>query len=291
MQIEQVSKTIHRKEVLEQIEFTIEPGKVTGIIGRNGAGKTTLLRLMVGIIQPTTGDVKLNEQSIFTYPELKQDIVFVPDSPEALKGFTIKEIERLYHDIYPRFDKELFYRLLERFSLPQNARIGSFSKGMKALFALILAFSTKAKYILLDEPTDGLDVIVKKRILQFIVEAVADFKVAVVISSHRLDELEFLADSIIMLKEGKITESYSLDTLKRLYKKVQVVFPHGLPETVKKMGTLIQQTGKVYIFILEGELEQVIADLKAFNPLYFEELPLTLEDLFVAKLGGDEFVG
>ncbi|NEU30762.1 ABC transporter ATP-binding protein [bacterium LRH843] len=290
MRIERVSKTIHRKQVLEQIDFSIEPGKVTGIIGRNGAGKTTLLRMLVGIIQPTTGDVKLDEKSIFTNPELKQDIVFVPDSPEALKGYNISEIERLYHDIYPRFDRELFYQLLDRFSLPQNARIGSFSKGMKALFALILAFSTKAKYILLDEPTDGLDVIVKKRILQFIVEAVADYEVAVVISSHRLDELEFLADSIIMLKQGKITESYSLDTLKDSYKKVQVVFPHGLPESVQKIGTLLGQTGKVFILVLEGDLEKATSALMAANPLYYEELPLSLEDLFVAKLGGDDFV-
>ncbi len=291
MKIEQLSKKIQKKRVLEHIDFTVERGKVTGVIGRNGAGKTTLLRLMVGILRPTSGNVLIEGKSIYTYPELKQNIVFVPDSSEALKSYTIREIERLYHDIYPRFDRGLFYELLERFNLPLQARIGAMSKGMKALFSLILAFATKAQYILLDEPTDGLDVIAKKRMLQFIVEAVSDYDVAVVISSHRLDELEYLADSIIMIKEGKMTESYTLDSLKESYKKVQVVFPKGLPDTVKKMGTLLGQTGKVYILILEGDVEQVSADLKAFHPLYYEELPLTLEDLFVAKLGGDEFVG
>lgn len=291
MQIEQVSKAIHRKQVLTNIDFSIEPGKVTGLVGRNGAGKTTLLRLLVGIIQPSVGDVKLSGKSIYTHPEMKQNIVFVPDSSEALKGYSIKEIEQLYRDIYPRFDRELFYQLIDRFHLPRNGRINSFSKGMKALFSLILAFSTKAKYILLDEPTDGLDVIVKKRILQFIVEAVADYQVAVVISSHRLDELEFLADSIIMLKNGEVTQEYSLETLKESYKKIQVVFPHGIPEEIQGIGTLLQQTGKVFILIVEGEVEAEIAKIRAARPLYYEELPITLEDLFVAKLGGEDFVG
>lgn len=290
MQIEQLSKTIHQKKILTDVSLTIEPGKVTGLVGRNGAGKTTLLRLLVGILQPTAGDVKLDGKSIYRHPELKQDIVFVPDSTEALKGYRVSEIEKLYGDIYPRFDRVLFYELIDKFSLPHNGRIGAFSKGMKALFALILAFATKASYILLDEPTDGLDVIVKKRILQFIIEAVADFHVAVVISSHRLDELEFLADSIIMLKEGIVSEHYSLDSLKESYKKVQVVFPEGLPASVKESSVLLQQTGKVYILLLEGDLASQAATIQATEPLYYEELPLALEDLFVAKLGGDDFV-
>ncbi|WP_368504725.1 ABC transporter ATP-binding protein [Alkalihalophilus sp. As8PL] len=291
MLIKGVSKTIKQKPILKGITFEVEPGKVTGLIGRNGAGKTTLLQLMVGIITPEAGDIQLNEQSIYSNPEVKQDIVFVPDSPEALKSYSIKEICQLYKDIYPKFDEELFYSLLERFTLPKSGKVGSFSKGMKALFALILAFSTKATYVLLDEPTDGLDIIVKKRILQFIVEAVADFNVAVVISSHRLDELEYLADTIIMLKKGEVSETYSLDTIKESYKKVQVVFPHGMPDLVKKLGTVIGETGKVYVLIFEDETNLGIEKIKDAHPLYMEELPMTLEDLFVAKLGGEQFVG
>jgi ABC-2 type transport system ATP-binding protein len=290
VEIKQLSKSIHRKQIIENIDFSIESGKVTGLIGRNGAGKTSLLRLMVGILLPTSGDVTLDNKSIYSYPELKKDIVFVPDTSEALKSYSIKEIVDLYQDIYEHFDRTLFYELLERFHLPATGKVDSFSKGMKALFSLILAFSTKAKYILLDEPTDGLDVIVKKRMLQFIVEAVADYDVAVVISSHRLDELEFLADSIVMIKDGKMASSYSLESMKEAYKKVQVVFPEGLPEPVRENSTVLQQTGKVYILVLEGDLEKSIQIVKEANPLFYEELSITLEDLFVAKLGGDDYV-
>ncbi|WP_100406833.1 ABC transporter ATP-binding protein [Bacillus solitudinis] len=289
MKIEQLCKTIHRKPIIENIDFTIEPGKVTGLIGRNGSGKTTLLRLMVGILSPSSGDVKLEGKSIYANPELKKDIVFVPDTSEALKSYSVKEIVQLYRDIYRHFDEALFYQLIERFNLPQRGKIDSFSKGMKALFALILAFSTKAKYVLLDEPTDGLDVIVKKRILQFIVEAVADYEVAVIISSHRLDELEFMADSIVMIKNGKMESSNSLDALKTSYKKVQAVFPNGLPVELKASCSILQQTGKVFILVFEGDLDVAMKTLLEANPLFYEELPITLEDLFVTKLGGDEF--
>ncbi|WP_088102442.1 ABC transporter ATP-binding protein [Halalkalibacter urbisdiaboli] len=289
MRIDQLTKTIHGETIIEKIDFSIEPGKVTGLIGRNGAGKTTLLRLMVGILKPSAGDVKLDGKSIYQYPQLKADIVFVPDSSEALKTYTIKEIVNLYKAIYPKFDQELFYQLIEQFNLPQNGKINSFSKGMKALFALVLAFSTRAKYVLLDEPTDGLDVIVKKQMLQFIVEAVADYNVAVVISSHRLDELEYLADSIVMIKEGKVASSYSLDSLKVSYKKVQAVFPAGLPSSIQEKTTILQQTGKVFILVLEGDLQEGMEMIRQARPIFYEELPITLEDLFVAKLGGDQY--
>ncbi|WP_100372472.1 ABC transporter ATP-binding protein [Bacillus sp. FJAT-45037] len=291
MRIKSVSKLIKQKSVLENIDFTIERGKITGIIGRNGAGKTTLLKLMVGILKPDQGDVLVNQASIYAHPEVKQHVVFVPDSPEALKTYSIKEICQLYKDIFPNFDEDLFYELLDRFTLPNKGKVGSFSKGMKALFALVLAFSTKAQYILLDEPTDGLDVIAKKRILQFIVEAVADYQVGVVISSHRLDELEYLADSIIMLENGGLSKTYSIDSIKESYLKVQAVFPAGLPESVKEFSHVLEHTGKVFILIIENSKEEGLMQLKQANPLFMEELPMTLEDLFVAKLGGDQFVG
>ncbi|WP_017728287.1 ABC transporter ATP-binding protein [Halalkalibacterium ligniniphilum] len=289
MKIVNVTKSIHGQTILKDVTLTIEPGKITGIIGRNGAGKTTLLRLLVGILKPMTGDVTVEGKSIFRSPEIKEEVVFVPASADALKTYTLKEVQRLYQATYPKFDDKLFNELVNKFGLPRAGKIGSYSKGMTALFALILALSTRAKYILLDEPTDGLDVIIKKQMLQFLIEAVADYEVAIVISSHRLDELEFMADTIVMLQEGEIQQSYSLDTLKASYKKVQVVFPQGFPAFLKSDFTLLQETGKVAIVLLDGDLDKKLAQLKSLNPLFFEELPITLEDLFVAKLGGEVY--
>ncbi|WP_078430436.1 ABC transporter ATP-binding protein [Alkalihalobacterium alkalinitrilicum] len=289
IEINQLSKSIHNHEVLNDINFELKPGNIIGLIGRNGAGKTTLLRLLVGILLPTKGDVLLDGKSIYQYPEVKKEIVFVPDSPEALKNYATQEIVKLYKQIYPNFDEKYFYDLLERFSLPKTRKIGNYSKGMKALFALVLAFSTRAKYILLDEPTDGLDVIVKKKILRYIIEEVAEQQVSVIISSHRLDELEFMADQIIVIKDGTIDSNYDLDEMKKSYRKVQVVFKGYLPNELSEQVNVLSQSGRVYTLLLDGDLAKKEAEIKKHEPLLYEELSVVLEDIFVAKLGGEEF--
>lgn len=290
MRVKQISKKIKGKDVLSNIDFSIKTGNIIGIVGRNGAGKTTLLRTIVGILDPTEGDVLIDNVSIFNNPKLKEQIIFVPDSSEAMKSYSTKEILYVYKNIYPSFDEKYFFALMERFSLPHVKKIGHYSKGMKALFSLIIAFSTKAKYILLDEPTDGLDVIVKKRVLKMLVEEVATNNVSVIISSHRLDELEFMANEIIMIKDGKVESHYELDTLKNQFRKAQVVFSEYMPDELAEELTIIQQTGRVYTIIFEAGNELLSEKLADCKPLLYEELPITLEDLFVAKLGGDEIV-
>ncbi|SER75060.1 ABC-2 type transport system ATP-binding protein [Salipaludibacillus aurantiacus] len=286
MKISGLSKTIHGKHILSDINFSIETGSIIGVTGRNGAGKTTLLRTMTGILDPTKGDVTIDGYSIFKKPQTKEQVIFVPDSSEAFKNYSTKEILTLYKNIYSKFDEEYFYGLMDRFSLPFVKKTGAYSKGMKALFSLIIAFSTGAKYILLDEPTDGLDVIVKKQVLQILVEEVAAKDVSIIISSHRLDELEFMANKIIMIKDGKVDSLYEIEEMKEMYKKVQLVFKEAMPQNLKKEVTILDQTGRVYTVIMDRNDPKLQHMIEETDPLLFEELPLLLEDIFVAKLGG-----
>ncbi|WP_280768698.1 ABC transporter ATP-binding protein [Salipaludibacillus daqingensis] len=292
MKVNHISKFIHGQRILSDIDFHVKTGNIVGIIGRNGAGKTTLLRTMVGILDPSKGDITIDEQSIFLYPKLKEQVIFVPDSSEAMKNYSTKEMLTLYKSIYPQFDEHYFYDLMDRFSLKAINKIGNYSKGMKALFSLVVAFSTKAKYILLDEPTDGLDVIVKKQVLKILVEEVSTNDVAVIISSHRLDELEFMANDIIMIKDGKVDSHYELDEMKEMYKKVQIVFDGDgiIPEFLSKHVDILHQTGRVYTILMDKNNLEIQKKITEISPLLFEELALSLEDLFVAKLGGDEDV-
>ncbi|MGJ9383615.1 ATP-binding cassette domain-containing protein [Salipaludibacillus sp. CF4.18] len=290
MRVKHVSKEIHHHKILTDIDFDIKTGSIVGIVGRNGAGKTTLLRTMVGILDPSFGDVLIENESIFRNPQLKQQIIFVPDSSEALKSYSTKEMIHLYKQIYPSFDEDYYLQLMERFALPEIKKIGNYSKGMKALFFLVVAFSTKAKYILLDEPTDGLDVIVKKQVLKILVEEVATNDVSVIISSHRLDELEFIANDIIMIKDGMVNSRYGLDEMKANYIKAQVAFESDLPVALKDQVTILKQTGRVYIILIDKNHDEIIKKIKLASPLLFEDLPLSLEDLFVARLGGDDDV-
>ncbi|WP_188206731.1 ABC transporter ATP-binding protein [Alkalibacillus aidingensis] len=285
-----VSKSIHKQPILNDVHFTVKPGTITGLVGRNGAGKTTLLRLISGILQPSEGAITVNEKNVFQQPEIKQDIVFVPDSTDALKTYSIKEIVKFYQVVYPNFDQDYYFSLLEQFNFKKHGKIKQFSKGQKALFSLILAFSTNAKYILLDEPTDGLDVIIKKQILQFIADQVANKDVSIIISSHRLDELERLADHIVVLKDGAVDSQMEMDQLKQQYKKVQVAYQHKFPAEISEHVEVLSQTGRVSVLLIEADDKGTEAKLREHEPILYEELALTLEDIFVAKLGGDLYV-
>ncbi|NBI27878.1 ABC transporter ATP-binding protein [Chengkuizengella marina] len=292
LRVQNLSKTIQGHKVLDNISFEIQPGKIIGLVGRNGVGKTTLLRTIVGILTPNDGDTCFEGQSIYTNPSIKQHMVFVPDSPEALKNYSISEIVKLYEWMYPNFDPNYFYSLLEKFSLNQGKKIGKYSKGMKALFSLVLAFSTKAKLIILDEPTDGLDVIIKKQILRYVLEEVSEGNTSILISSHRLDELEQITDTIMVMKEGRIESHNELVDMKSKYKKIQVVFKENLPESIEVLDEVkqINQIGRVYTLLLSDKNDDISQLIKKEQPLLFEELPITLEDIFVAKLGGEEHV-
>lgn len=290
MEVKHISKIIHHQTILADIEFEVVPGNIVGIVGRNGAGKTTLLRSMAGILKPTKGDITIDGESIFINPSLKGQTIFVPDSSEALKNYSTKELIYLYKSIYPKFDQQYLESLMNRFSLEPINKIGNYSKGMKALFTLIVAFSTNAKYILLDEPTDGLDVIVKKHILQILVEEVAEKDVAVIISSHRLDELEFMANDVILIKDGRVDSHYELDSMKEQYKKIQLVFEKGLPAELAENVYVLEETGRVITILIPRKNDHIESIIANNHPLLYEELAMSLEDYFVAKLGGDELV-
>jgi ABC-2 type transport system ATP-binding protein len=290
MRVKHISKYIHHQAILSDIDFDALTGNIIGIVGRNGAGKTTLLRTMAGILTPTHGDVLIDGFSIFKKPSLKEQIIFVPDSSEALKNYSTKELIYLYKHIYPKFDEEYMHSLMHRFRLEPISKIGNYSKGQKALFILIAAFSTNAKYILLDEPTDGLDVIIKKQVLQILVEEVSQKDIAVIISSHRLDELEYMVNDVILIKDGRVDSHYELDIMKLEFKKAQLAFEESMPEIIKNKVYLLDQTGRVYTVLIDKSDHVTEELIKSHSPLLYEELSLSLEDYFIAKLGGSEDV-
>ncbi|MBH0154923.1 ABC transporter ATP-binding protein [Fictibacillus sp. 5RED26] len=292
LKVNNISKTIEGSQVLDHVNITLEPGTIAGLVGRNGVGKSTLLRVIAGILDPDEGEVFFNDTDIHQNPEIKQKITYVPDSTEILKSFSVKEIVKLYDAIYEDFDVVYFYSLLDRFKLPKNKKIRTYSKGMKALFLMILSFSTKSDLIILDEPTNGLDPIVKRNILQFIIEEVSERQLCVLISTHHLEEVEKMADVLIMIKEGRIESTTSIEDAKSSFRKVQVVYKHSLPEKIEQLNNvnILNQTGRVYTLMIKGNIEATLQKMNGENPLLLEELPMTLEDIFISTLGGESHV-
>lgn len=291
LQVKNIKRTIDEQTIFEHVSFTLQKGSIVGLLGRNGAGKTTLLRTLVGILDPEDGTVTYDDMNIHKHPEIKQKVAYVPDSPHVLSGYTIKEIAKFYKAVYENFNETYFYELLERFNLP-NKRIRSYSRGMKALLAMILAFCTGAEYIILDEPTNGLDPIVKRQILQFLIEEVAEREITILISTHHLDEVEKIADTIMILKDHTIASITALEDAKTRYAKIQVAYERLLPQKLENLYNvkILNKTGKVYTILIEENVSATLEKFRKEQPLLLEELPMSLEDIFVTTFEEDSYV-
>jgi ABC-2 type transport system ATP-binding protein len=291
LKVTSLKKTIDNQTILDNVSFTLQKGSIVGLLGRNGAGKTTLLRTMVGILDPDAGTVTYDDVNVHKHPEIKQKVAYVPDSTNILNGYTVKEIAKFYKAVYTNFNEEYFYQLLERFNLPEK-RIRSYSRGMKALLAIILAFCTGVEYIILDEPTNGLDPIVKRQILQFLIEKVSEREITILISTHHLDEVEKIADTVIILKDHTIASITALEDTKSRYAKIQVAYERSLPQKLENLKhvKILNQTGKVYTILIEGNVAATLEKFHKEQPLLIEELTMSLEDIFITTFEEDSHV-
>lgn len=289
--VQQLSKKIDRQQVLDDIDFTVGAGEIIALVGRNGAGKTTLLRTMVGIIRPDTGDVRYGPSSIFEKAELKRDVIFVPDSADALKHYTVNEAAALYESIYPTFNRSTFRETLTRYNI-DNKKIRQLSKGQKAMVTLSLAFAVQAKYYLLDEPTDGLDVVAKSDVLKLMIAQVEARNCSIIVSSHQLHELERIADRIIMIEKGRVKAIMSLEEARETSVKLQVVFNDQVPVELleRKDIEIINVTGRVALFMAKERTKELDTFVDTHNPMLVEEIPMSLEDIFRVQLGGEASV-
>lgn len=284
-QVKNISKSFEDNLVLDNISLDLEKGKINSIVGRNGSGKTTLLKIMASIFKGDQGTICLGENSLINNPSLKEKIIFIPDNFNFFSYTPTKKLLDYYKLIYPNFDEDYIYKEAESLGLNLDANIRTHSKGNKTLLGLLIALATNADFILLDEILDGMDVVNKKLIMEYIIDAAGDGR-TIILSSHQIEELEGISDIVFYLSmDGNITK---VDLEKSEIHKLQIVTKSKLPESLKKDLIIRHQVGRVYLTLFEGDLEAFMPILDQEDIVQYDILETHLEDLFFMEKGKEE---
>ena len=282
LEMKNVTKTFGKVKALDDLSMMVPQGSVYGLVGPNGAGKSTAIRLMTGIYRPDSGSVTLEGMPVYENPVNKMRMGYIPDDIFYFPSATMEEMRSFYRGIYPQFDDVLYERLFEAFQLPKKSPIRRFSKGMQKQAAFHLALCTRPQMLILDEPVDGLDPVMRRQVWSLILSDVAQEGTSVLISSHNLRELEDICDHVGIMDHGRMLLERSLQDMQGATHKLQIVgdVPLGLDILHES------QTGRLKTLVVRGDAKAIALKVSATNPVYFDVLPLSLEEIFIYELGG-----
>ena len=282
LEMKNVVKTFGHVTALDNLSLTVPKGAVYGLVGPNGAGKSTAIRHLTGIYRPDKGEVTLEGVPVFENPGAKGRIGYIPDDVFYYPGATLEEMRKFYKGIYPKFDDALFARLHEIFQLPVNTPIRRYSKGMQKQAAFHLTMCIHPEVLILDEPVDGLDPVMRRQVMSVILADVAEHGTTVLISSHNLRELEDVCDHVGIMDKGRMLLERSLADMQGNTHKLQIVgdTPEGL-EILHESAS-----GRLKTLIVRGQAWEISTKAAAAKPAYYDLLPLSLEEIFIYELGG-----
>ena len=282
LEMKNVTKSFDGFRALDNLTLTVPQGAVYGLVGPNGAGKSTAIRHLTGIYRPDCGEITLDGAPIYENPAVKSRIGYIPDDIFYFPSATLEEMRKFYKGLYPQFDDSLFERLYDIFSLPRKSPIRRFSKGMQKQAAFHLTLCTRPDVMILDEPVDGLDPVMRRQVWSLMLSDVAQRGTTVLVSSHNLRELEDVCDHVGIMDSGRILLERSLADMQGSTTKLQMV---GAPP--QELDILHEtHSGRLQTLIVRGSMEQVQAIVQRANPVYFDLLPLSLEEIFIYELGG-----
>ena len=287
-----VSKSFDGFLALNHLDMTVPKGSIYGLVGPNGAGKSTILRHLCGVYRPDSGVITIEDQPVYENPAIKERMVVIPDDVYYYGSASVREMMKFYRGMYPTFSMERFEQLTEAFPEVDPKRpIRRMSKGMQKQAAFWLAMSCCPDYLLLDEPVDGLDPVMRRQVWSLLMGDVAERGTTVLVSSHNLRELEDVCDHVGILSHGQVVIERSLSQLQGTTVKLQVAFPDGVqPGLPQGMEVLHQsQLGRVYTYIVRGSADEVQQQVEAIHPLFVEALPLSLEEIFIYEMGGNDY--
>lgn len=283
-----VTKTFDDFTALDNIDLKIEKGTAFGLLGSNGAGKSTILRLLTSIYQADSGSIKIDGEEVFDNVSIKERIFFINDETVQYGNMTLNELKNYYKGFYPNFSEEDFEKLNGIIKLPTDKKIDKFSKGMKRQAIVITALACRTDYLLMDEAFDGLDPTMRIIVKRMLVDAMLDRQLTTVISSHNLKEINEVCDTAALLHRGKIVFCRDLDSLKGNIHKIQAAFPKVYEQSdFSDMEMLhFEKNQSIYYIIVKGDEETIKEKINAKNPVVFDMIPLTLEEIFIYEMEG-----
>ena len=273
---------------LDGTTLTVPAGSVYGLVGPNGAGKSTLLRHITGVYKQDSGQVLVNGIPVFENRRVKQSIVSIPDDWFYYNQSTIREMAALYAGMYPKFDKERFNKLRELFQISEKKPIRRMSKGMQRQAAFWITMSCLPEYLVLDEPVDGLDPVMRRQVWQVLLDDVAARGTTVLLSSHNLRELEDVCDHVGIMDKGAVLLERTLSDLQDNTVKLQVAYKTAEEPALPAELQILHHSavGRVHTYIMRGSSEEICRRMQITDPVLLEAIPLTLEEIFIYELGG-----
>ena len=285
IEIKNLCKSFSDKEVLKDINITINDGSIVGLVGINGAGKSTLLRLISGIYKADGGTILVDNEELYENESVKADLFFLPDEPFYGINTTPLSLIDLYQTFYS-FDKKVYIKYLNHFKLPLNKSLHNFSKGMKRQVFISLALAIKPKYLLLDEAFDGLDPIARLTVKREIIDLVTLNNTTVIISSHSLRELEDICDTYCLLDNKNIASSGVIDDQKEKYHKYQVAFENVLNKEDFDNIEFVSynQDQRIIKVVVKDDYETFKNKISKYNPLLIDEIAIDFEELFIIEV-------
>ena len=291
IEVKNVVKTFDGFAALDGASITVPDGGVYGLVGPNGAGKSTIIRHLTGIYRPDSGEVLVEGAPVYENPEKKALIAAIPDDWFYFQSASIRDMMRFYRGFYPQFDMARYEKFKEVFSLQEKSPIRRMSKGMQKQAAFWLTMCCRPKYLILDEPVDGLDPVMRRQVWSLMMSVVTEHGTTVLVSSHNLRELEDVCDHVGIMNKGKVLLERSLSDLQENIVKIQAVWKPGetpvLPRELEVLHT--SNVGRVYTYIVRGTAQAVTGKMGQYNPLMLEALPLSLEEIFIYELGGEQY--
>ena len=274
---------------LDGLTLTAPRGSVYGLVGPNGAGKSTFIRHLAGIYRQDEGELLVDGEPVYENPGAKEKIAYIPDDIFFYTQASIRDMARFAASLYPRFDPERYEKLSVLFGLDEKRPMRKLSKGQQKQAAFQIAMAQRPELLVLDEPVDGLDPVMRRQIWSVLLSDVEQYGTTVLVSSHNLRELEDVCDHVGIMNHGRMMIERSLSDLQENLVKLQLAYPDGgsLPEGLEIVHE--SATGRLRQLILRGRAEELTEKIAVTQPLFLDLVPLSLEEIFIYELGGADY--